>query len=152
MSTPVRPLALDTVLDVVNGWGSSPRRAAGRSDDPFPSRPPQISKRVSSAELVRAADELFPVFAAAPDSADIARLLNDLVRTARVSPVLVARDNRVVTGWQTDEPKDGLLAPAVVALREYLSVHPVDRLGICADNGCADVYIDASPGGHRPCR
>jgi predicted RNA-binding Zn ribbon-like protein len=104
---------------------------------------------VNHEQLVRLADGLFPVFAAAPDSAAVARLLTDLLRDIEVRPILVARDDRVLTEWQIAEPRDAVLAAAVVALGDYLAGHPVDRLGICADRSCADVYIDASPGGHR---
>jgi predicted RNA-binding Zn ribbon-like protein len=41
-----------------------------------------------------------------------------------------------------------LTESAVLALRDQLATHP-DRLGICHDRHYADVYVDASPAGHR---
>lgn len=142
-------MALETLVDLVNDWGSIPRAAAGRSNDPYPRRPAGISRGTTSQDLCEVADTLFPAFEQATDSAKVARHLDELLNRVRIRPALFTRGDQVTTGWRTDEPDQLLLAGAVLAMREYLADHPVSRLGVCTGRRCADVYIDASPGAHR---
>lgn len=60
----------------------------------------------------------------------------------------IAADGRVRESWSVDDPDRAGLAAAALALRAHLAAHP-GRLGVCADEKCADVYADASPAGHR---
>ncbi|MGN9813631.1 CGNR zinc finger domain-containing protein [Micromonospora sp. BQ11] len=61
---------------------------------------------------------------------------------------MLAADGRVRESWSVDDPDRAGLAAAALALRAHLAAHP-GRLGVCADEKCADVYADASPAGHR---
>jgi predicted RNA-binding Zn ribbon-like protein len=61
---------------------------------------------------------------------------------------VVAEDGALSTAWSVPGSPTALLASAALALRGHLAAHP-DRLGVCADRQCADVYVDASPAGHR---
>jgi predicted RNA-binding Zn ribbon-like protein len=65
-----------------------------------------------------------------------------------VRPVLRDGGGTLRPAWTVPRARDGLLASAALALRDHLAAHP-ERLGVCADHQCADVYVDASPGGHR---
>jgi predicted RNA-binding Zn ribbon-like protein len=46
-----------------------------------------------------------------------------------------------------DDPSQEIRASAALALR-HLASHP-GRIGVCADDQCADVYVDSSPAGRR---
>jgi predicted RNA-binding Zn ribbon-like protein len=65
-----------------------------------------------------------------------------------VRPDLVVEAGHVQPVWAVDAGQ-ALLAAAALALRDQLVEHDPARLGVCADGGCADIYIDASPGAHR---
>lgn len=66
-----------------------------------------------------------------------------------MQPALAAGDGRLVTGWRVPRREDALLASALVTLRAQLGEHDPGRVGICASTTCADVFVDASPAGHR---
>lgn len=131
----VPPLDLAGLVALVNDWGSRPREVGAREAPG------------SSAEKIAVADRLHAVFAAA-DSGERARLVNAMLASADVRPEMAQEDGVLVAGWSVPEPPGALLAAAALALREHLAAHP-DRVGVCADRQCADVYVDASPAGHR---
>lgn len=149
-------MPLAGLVDLVNGWGSTPRLEAGEQDWPYPPRQSltgrlgltEDAEPVTVEALIRTADRLHPVFATTGLPQRV-RLVSQLLAETGVRPALLA-DNHVVRGiWQVDDQGLGLLAAAAVALRAHLVGQPADRLGVCAGRRCADVYIDASPGAHR---
>ncbi|HEY6746078.1 MAG TPA: CGNR zinc finger domain-containing protein [Mycobacteriales bacterium] len=131
----VHPLDPAALVALVNDWGTRPRQVGAR-DAPGP-----------DAGQIAVADRLHAVFAAGEDP-ERARLVSTMLAETSVRPELVQEDGALVAGWSVPAPDDALLAAAALALREHLAVHP-DRVGICADRQCADVYVDASPAGHR---
>ena len=124
------------LVALVNDWGTLPR---------------QVGARMAPAELPDArtavADRLHAVFAA-EDSAERARMVNAMLAETAVRPEVAQDDGVLRAGWSVPEPPAVLLASAAVALREHLAANP-DRLGVCTDRQCADIYVDASPAGHR---
>lgn len=98
-------------------------------------------------EATAVADRLHAVFAAG-DTADRAAAVNAMLTETAVRPELVLEEGSVTGAWRVPHAKDALLASAALALREHLLTRP-DRLGVCADRQCADIYVDASPAGHR---
>lgn len=131
----VEPLTPSALVALVNDWGTTPREVGHRE-------PP-----ADGPDATAVADRLHVVFATA-DLAERAAELNEIITETAVRPELGIVDGRLVAGWQVPRRKDVLLASAALALREHLTAHP-DRLGVCADDKCADVYVDASPAGHR---
>ncbi|MCY1145582.1 CGNR zinc finger domain-containing protein [Actinoplanes sp. Pm04-4] len=127
----VEPMDITDVVVLVNEWGTEPCRVDGRAPHP-------------GAELTTLADELHPIFAT-PDSATRAELLNALLQVTGVRPEL-APD--LSESWTITDPAQAKRAAATLALRHHLAAHP-GRLGLCADDQCADVYVDASPAGKR---
>lgn len=119
------------VVTLVNEWGTLPCRMDGRAPRP-------------GAALTTLADALHPIFAA-PDAATRASLVTELLRDTAVRPELSPTLDEV---WAVDDPAQATQAAAVLALRHHLAEHP-GRLGLCADDQCADVYVDASPAGKR---
>ncbi len=165
----VREMSLGTLVDLVNGWGTTPRRAAGEEDWPYPEVDAldiAARARVTRRSLISVADALHPVFAATEPALRVRRVDKLLQQTA-VRPQLtlaapprgsegLARADRtalqelpVVAGWTVERPGDALLAAAAVALRSHLAEHGPERLGTCTGRRCADVYVDSSPTGHR---
>jgi hypothetical protein len=145
MSVRVHPLGLPELVALVNDWGSVPRQAGGRVG-----LKPALPDGAGEADPARAsavADRLHPVFAAA-DNGERARRVNAMLAEAAVRPEVAQDDGVLAAGWSVPEPGVALLASAALALREHLVAHP-DRLGVCADRQCADIYVDASPTGHR---
>lgn len=163
-------MALETLVELVNGWGVEPRRAGARSGVPVlaeyfgggaaagaaadaggPGRRAGIPTAVVSAltddELVRFADTVFGVFAAEGTAGRVAAV-SELLTGIDVRPDVVLEDGEVRRTWWADAD-DALLAAALLALREQLADEDPGRLGICVDGGCADVYIDGSPAGRR---
>ena len=120
-------MELADLVTLVNEWGTLPCQVDGRAPRPGPG-------------LTTLADELHPVFATT-DPATRAALITDLLRTTGVRPELA---DDLTEAWTVDDPAQAPRAAAALALRR----HP-DRLGVCADDQCADVWVDTSPAGKR---
>jgi predicted RNA-binding Zn ribbon-like protein len=145
-----------TLVELVNGWGDTPRQEAGEQDWPYPPRKSLAGRLglaanaepVTDKALRQVADRLHPVFAAEHPSERV-RLVGELLEETGVRPTLLEEDHRVHGMWLVDDKRSALLAAAALALRAHLLREPTDRLGVCAGMRCADVYVDASPGGRR---
>ena len=149
-------MPLAGLVELVNGWGSTPRLEAGEQDWPYPPREGLAGRLglcadaepVTDQALTGAADRLHPVFAA-EGRAERVRLVGQLLDETAVRPALVEDGPSARGMWLVDDARSALLAAAGVALRAQLAGQPADRLGVCAGRRCADVYVDLSPGGHR---
>ena len=155
MSVQVMPL--DTLVDLVNGWGSQPRVEAGEAQQDYPplqdllvraGAPGQIAAAVTDTDLRRVADLLYPVFATTGIT-ERATLVTDLLATVGVRPALHTVGAEIQPTWLIPDSRDAILAAAATALHAQLIDHAPDRLGTCAGQRCADAYIDASPAGDR---
>jgi predicted RNA-binding Zn ribbon-like protein len=149
-------MPLAALVDLVNGWGTLPRVAAGEQGLPYPPQaelvrqltlPNAALRRVTTSRLTAVADAVFPVFAA-ESPADRARLVSGLLADSGVRPALRLADGRVEEAWETTVDH-ALPAAAAAALYEQLRGHDPGRLGTCRGDRCSDVYVDASPGAHR---
>lgn len=156
MSVQIEEMPLTTLVELVNGWGDTPRREAGEQDLPYPPRQSLAGRLglLANAEpfadkvFRQVADRIHPVFAADHLSERV-RLVGELLEETGVRPTLFEEDHRVRGVWLVDDKRSALLAAAALALRARLLRQPADRLGVCAGKRCADVYVDASPGGRR---
>lgn len=139
------------LVELINEWGTDPRREDGRSDQAYPPATDieeSLGVRVSGQVLAEIADRLHAVFAT-PDPAERAHLVTRFLAETGARPTLTVDDGRLCAGWLVANDQHTVLASAAVALREYLAHHDSGRLGMCADRRCADVYVDTSPGGRR---
>ncbi len=134
VATRIAEMPLPELVGFVNEWGTLPR-ALDR-------RPPSDDRA-----RVALADELHAVFAATA-RAERAALVTALLDRTRVRPALTEREGELVEEWTVDDPAQRERAAAALALRHHLAEHP-GRIGVCADDQCADVYVDASPAGRR---
>ncbi len=123
--------SLAEVVTLVNEWGTLPCRVDGRAPR-------------DGAQQTTLADELHPIFAATTP-ATRASLVRELLHVTGVRPELA--DDLTET-WTVHDPTQAHRAAAALALRHHLAAHP-GRIGVCADDQCADVYVDASPAGRR---
>lgn len=155
-ATEVTPFPLDLLVDLVNVWGDVPRRVARAEDRPYPPLsslrgydPRLFADAPADDELREVANLVDPVFYAA-DARGCAGLLTDLIGRAGLVPAVADRQGDLVQVWRTTRPDRGLLAAAVAALVEHLRDEPAAaRLGACAGDECADVFVDESPAGQR---
>lgn len=156
MPLAVDPMPMPTLVEIVNEWGNVPRHVADQVDRRYPP-PGSLAGRTGVATpatmpgrraLIALADRLHPVFATHDAAVRIA-LVNQLLTASGVRPVLAAGPAGTRESWLVDNPAAALLAAAAIALREQLAGQRADRLGVCAGSGCADVFVDASPGAHR---
>ena len=157
MSAVVQELPLPVLVDLVNGWGSVPRAAAGEDHLPHPPLGALSSyqesatrgrRRLTDEDVRRVADWLYPVFAeSAPDRR--ADLVNALLEETGVRPSLAAESGAVHAACHVDDPHSTLLAAATIAGFVQLANHDASRLGTCTGKRCADVFVDTSPAGHR---
>ena len=139
-------MSMPMLVDLVNGWGAVPRAKAANRD-----RPPVAAfagGAFTDAALERAADRLYPVFAA-DGAAERARLVTDLLTSCRLQPALGVAGDRIQAEWLVARRRDALLAATAVALHRQLVEHEPERLGTCASTSCGDAFADASPGAHR---
>ena len=134
VATRIAEMPLPDLVGFVNEWGTLPRA--------LDKRPPSSDKALTAL-----ADELHPVFAATADT-ERASLVNALLDRTRVRPALTSRDGELAQEWTVDDPAQESRAAAALALRHHLAEHP-GRIGVCADDQCADVYVDSSPAGRR---
>ncbi len=147
------------MVDLVNGWSSIARRVAGEEGQPYPRfaqlsaahglDPAGVGADPQDADLVLAADALYPAFSATSDQ-EVAAQLNALLATTAPSPTLAQVGGQLADGWAVRDRRQGLLAGCALALRRRLTeCGNCSRLGVCSGAGCADVYVDASPAGHK---
>jgi predicted RNA-binding Zn ribbon-like protein len=128
----VEPLDL---VALVNDWGTQPR-AVGHREAPG-----------ADAGKTAVADRVHAVFAEA-DPAERAAAVTAMLAETEVRPEMAVAEGGLVAVWRVPRAADAQLASAALALRDHLAEHP-DRLGVCADRQCADVYVDVSPAGRR---
>jgi predicted RNA-binding Zn ribbon-like protein len=153
MPVSVEAMSLALLVRIVNAWGTQARRGRNEQDSPLPARDevadelPETADRLTVEDLVRIADQLYPVFAG-PDPAERARVVNRLLAATGVRPALL-EDPELHSGWLVGKQRDACLAAAAISLRSQLGHGSLDRLGICSDPACADAYVDASPAGQR---
>jgi predicted RNA-binding Zn ribbon-like protein len=127
-------MEMTDLVALVNDWAAIPRAMDDR--DPAPGEP-----------ATDIADACFFVFAA-DDHAARADMVSRLLGRTGVRPALTCGDAGLAASWTVDDPARARLAAAALALRAHLAAHP-ERIGVCADEQCADVYVDQSPAGHR---
>ena len=111
MAIEVQPLPLPMLVDLVNGWGTVPRAKADARDRPPLAAFSRAQRRpaggATDAALERVADALYPVFAAG-GSAERARLVTDLMTTARIQPALGVAGDRIRPRWLVPRKRDAL--------------------------------------------
>jgi predicted RNA-binding Zn ribbon-like protein len=145
---------LPWLVRLVNGYAPRPREIAGEVHDPYPdvmteSQAPRIS-RMAQRDLISIADRLWLLFAAVSET-ERAALFNDLLDDAELSPKVNERGELF---WVTIRTGSGplLLAGCAAALIAVTQEHAWRRLGICAGDDCAGVYVDeAGRGARRYC-
>jgi predicted RNA-binding Zn ribbon-like protein len=142
----VQPMPIAALVALVNDWGTRPRQIGHRTQPPRSTLPGHAGA-TSRAQAIAVADRLHAVFATA-EPAERAAAVNAMLAEADVRPELASTGDTMTAAWRVRRQKDALLASAALTLRDHLAAHP-DRLGTCADRQCADVYVDASPAGHR---
>lgn len=157
MAVTLTEISLETLTQLVNGWGTLPRQEDGRGEDPHRpvsditpglGLPVHVSAALTAETLADAADRLHAVFSA-PDGETCARELTRLLSETGVRPVLVTEAGPLRPAWSVDDDGHAPLAAAATTLRQYLAMHGFARIGICTGGHCADVYVDQSPGGRR---
>jgi hypothetical protein len=152
----VHELPMPLLVELVNGWGSVPRkRADGRPRAsvaellPGHELPAELAELVDDDELERVADLLYPVFDD-PAPSRRSRALVSLLTASQVRPTLTVDDEgELHAAWEVPDPRQALLAAAAVTLRSELAARDLGRFGTCASTSCGDVYVDASPGARR---
>ena len=132
----VRSLPVPALVDLVNDWGTRPRETGAR---PAPATAPTVA--ATARQAIAVADRLHEVFAAEQPADRAAAVTAMLVETG-VRPEVTATPDGITASWRVPRRS------AALTLRDLLAADP-GRVGACADQHCADVYVDASPGGHR---
>ncbi|MFC7531635.1 CGNR zinc finger domain-containing protein [Actinoplanes sp. GCM10030250] len=135
----IDPMEMTALVALVNDWGNRPREVGHRDQ---PEATPERQQTVMAV-----ADRLHAIFADG-DTASRAVTVTAILAETGVSPELVFTAGTLGAAWAVPRLEDALLASAALALRDHLAARP-DRLGICHDRQCADVYVDASPAGQR---
>ena len=149
-------MPLAALVELVNGWGGTPRREAGEDAWDYPPRERFLDLwevaddlvPVTDERLAAVADLLHPAFAA-EDPASAAALVNGLLARTAVAPVLEPDGDALRAAWSVPDRGDAVLAAAAVALHRHLADRSATRLGTCAGRRCADAYVDTSPSGRR---
>jgi predicted RNA-binding Zn ribbon-like protein len=132
-------MEIATLVALVNDWGSLPREVGHRK---------QLATNPEKQQAaVTVADRLHAIFAD-DDAARRAAAVTAMLAEAGVRPELTVTADALTASWYVPREPDALLASAALALRDHLAAQP-ERLGVCHDRHCADVYVDASPAGHR---
>ncbi|NMO56205.1 CGNR zinc finger domain-containing protein [Actinoplanes sp. TBRC 11911] len=129
--TTVEVMSVADVVELVNEWGTQPRGKDGR---------PRAEGVLSDL-----ADELHPIFA---EKSDRAVKITKILDQTAVRPQVADHHGKLIESWIVDDASQDIRASAALALRHHLTSHP-GRIGVCADDQCADVYVDASPAGRR---
>ncbi|WP_165945085.1 CGNR zinc finger domain-containing protein [Micromonospora sp. KC723] len=132
-------MEIAALVTLVNDWGSRPREVGHREQPEADPEERQVA--------IDIADRLYAVFAD-DDAVGRATAVTAMLAETGVRPELTVAADALTASWYVPREPDVLLASAALALRDHLAAKP-ERLGVCHDRHCADVYVDASPAGHR---
>jgi predicted RNA-binding Zn ribbon-like protein len=132
-------MEIAALVALVNDWGSRPREVGHRGQ-------PELDPEKQQAAIT-VADRLHAIFAD-DDAAGRAAVVTAMLAEAGVRPALTVVAGVLTASWYVPHKPDALLASAALAVRDHLAAQP-ERLGVCHDRHCADVYVDASPAGRR---
>lgn len=137
----VEPLPAAWVLDLINGYGTQPRQAVGRGEQPYPAldRPFDLALP-EPHQLAILADTLWRIFAE-PRHDQRAEQLTRLLHRAKLDPVATPTGTLDWTSSRHD-PVGRLTASAAVTLLSVVQLRGWDRLGICHGRDCDDAYVD----------
>lgn len=132
----------------INEYSDLTRRAANESNEQYPElqkqpNAPVVASALHQGELVETANRLLAVFTASPNPQAIAEQLNQLLAHGEPRLTAVAND-RVERGYLIDRSRSPLVAASALVLLDFVETHGIERLGCCAANNCADVFIDHS--------
>lgn len=147
--TPISPVPLPWLLELVNEFSPQARLAAGKEHARHPDiwvTPSAPRLRVGKRSMVTVAEQLWRIFAGS--DAERAASLNELVSAATLSP-WIGSDGQL--GWRSplSGDRDRLLAGCTATLITVVGALGWARLGICAGSGCQDVYADSAGRGSR---
>jgi hypothetical protein len=129
------------VVRMVNEYGSEPRWAARESGRPYPNLEPfPFAYKPHRQDLIRIADELWPIFSEAEHDRKAA-LVNDLLSGVSLEPRI---DLSGSLAWQTRDSGtlDSLYASVLLTILQSTQILGWDRLGTCNAKDCVDVYLD----------
>jgi len=151
--------SVELATDLINDYGTVPRQAAGRGDDPLPPLatfmrdhhmdPSGLADGAEPAAQ-RLADRLHVVFTA--DDAHAVAVVNEVLTESGALPQLSGHDGE---HWHLHyhpadtRPLDRLAVTAAMGLATVLSTAGTRRLGHCEGIACRDVYVDTSRNNRR---
>lgn len=97
------------------------------------------------AELHRVRARLEEVFYA-PDEATSTRLVNELLADYEIKPHLTDHDGRWHFHYAPEDAPLGrrVAADLVMGVATLIAAFGFERIGVCAADGCADVFVDTS--------
>jgi hypothetical protein len=145
----VPQIELAWVVELVNEFSDPARAAAGEQDEPYPklSMPDGhfAGQPWRTAELIRAANELYAIFDAAERGEPVDGAINAILDRARPwQRAIPAGAGFAVTGVHNVLP-----AACALTLLEWIAARGPQAIGVCDAGRCADVFADASAAGHR---
>lgn len=146
-------MSVPAVVYLVNEWGRQPRLAAGEDGSGYPGTADlcrlipgssDLLSQRSAQDLALVADELYSVFAAS-DLEGRARALSAVVERHRLRVEVSADALGLCAVFEGKGVADPLVAGCLTSLYRFLdgSSHQ-RRLGVCAADGCVDVWFDAA--------
>jgi hypothetical protein len=103
--------------------------------------------------LAAVLDELYAIFAAAPDATETARRLNaGLAR--HTAPLRLVEEPGAAWHLHAEPPGEDswaawFAAASLVALAVHFAAHGTPAWGVCSARGCRHVYVQAGPGRPR---
>jgi len=141
-------IELGWIVDLINEYSGPTRRAANESNKQYPElhkqpNAPAVASALHQGELIETANGLLTVFAASPNPQAVAEQLNRFLAHGQPQLTAVANDS-VERGYLIDRSRSPLLVASALVLLDFIETHGTERLGCCAANNCADVYIDHS--------
>jgi CGNR zinc finger len=146
---PVPQIELAWVVELVNEFSDLTRAAAGEQDEPYPmlSTPDGhfAGQPWQTAELVRAANELYAVFDVAERGEPAGSAINAILDRARPWQ----RASGAGIGFAVTDVRNVLPAACALALLEWIAARGPQAIGVCDAGHCVDVFADASAAGHR---
>jgi len=138
VSDPADEVSIPDVVDLINECSDLTREMAGEAADAYPEPMMAIARAARTAALVSAANNLHSVFA---DPGQAIDLLNAMADTTGVI-------HRLGPGgqlrWIRPIGSERVMCASLACLINLVDMHGPQVLGVCAADGCVDVYVDMS--------